>query len=72
MMRFFLRVAFVISVFLFVAIKSNAWELHLSKEKKNGVEYYVTRHHMHWDRAFKYLKETATGIGRNIAKRSSK
>jgi len=46
----------VLSLFMFIFIKSNTWQIRSIKESKAGVEYKRTKHSLHWDRFFNYIK----------------
>ena len=49
----------IIIVFLFIVIfiKSNTWEISVETENREGMEYLVTKHSIHWDRFFNYVKD---------------
>ena len=49
----------IIIVFLFIVIfiKSNTWEISVETENREDNEYLVTKHSIHWDRFFNYVKD---------------
>lgn len=55
-MKFKLLLIILIAAFLYIFFKSNAWEITRVKEERGGVEYFVTKHSISWERFGDYVK----------------
>ena len=45
----------ILAAFLFIFLKSNAWETHRKTEMRMGVKYRVTEHRLNWGNFFSYI-----------------
>ena len=57
---------------LFIALRSNTFEVHRKKVIKGGVEYERTMQIAHWDRFWKYIYKIPEKISKTVQKISRK
>ena len=53
----------IVFLFLFVLVSSNTWEIRQTEKiDEVGNTYLVSKHSLHWDRFFFYIKDTPRRI----------